>query len=775
MLPALRRRSLPPGTRPPLADRTRQALFGTLPGRLLVIGLAVKLLAYLVRLITSAAATPIDVIDKLASLALIIGAGYFLYRLIARAKRRLLWRVRRKLILSYVFIGVVPVLLVVAFFALSGLLLFFNVGAYLVRSAIGEAADEARFQAETAAVEIQRGPGPRNAGEILTSWHRKLVSRYPGASVTLVPTGPAPPAEPPLAARSPAGAPGAAAGGPTRSVRPPSGTSPPSSAQVKPIALGPWTHLRPPQVLPSWVSRTGFSGLLGVVPDRTASPEQGIGGGEDAFLVIRAIGFPEGPRPAYAVIVDVPLQQVLTERIREQTSVKLGRVTFASDETVARGLQGSRSSQLAPLIPRPAQSAASPGTEISRKRRIPWVVFLEHTDWPTGTARTATMSIELNIADIYDRLSAGQARLGGGGGLSFGSLVLLVLLLLAVLFLIIEAAALVMGLVLAKSITGSMHQLFAGTERVRQGDLGHRIEIKSRDQLGELAESFNQMTTSITDLLRTAEEKKRLEEELRIARSIQMSLLPQGELSVPGLSITAICEPAREVGGDYYDLLPLGDGCLGLLVADVSGKGTSAALYMAELKGLMLSLCRIHRSPRQLLIAANRIISDHLDSRSFITMTYAVIDLQARTMTYARAGHTPLIYRPERGDRAPGVQILAPDGLVLGLRIDNGRMFESLLEEATLKLETGDLLLFFTDGISEAMNTESDCFGESRLGQIIDEHGDLPPEELRERILREVAAFVGGAPQHDDMTMILVKVGDPVRAALPGALEALAV
>jgi serine phosphatase RsbU (regulator of sigma subunit) len=754
---AFRRRSLPPGPRPSLVDATRQALLGTLPGRLLVIGLVVKLLAYLVRLITNAGAIAVDALDKMASLALIVGAGYFLYHLVVRAQRRLLWRVRQKLILSYIFIGVVPVLLIVAFFVLSGLLLFFNVGAYLVRNAIGDVADEARFQAETAAVEIQRGAGRPSADEILNLWHRKLASRYPGASVALVPTGPMPPEQLPQAA----GRSGAEAGA----------TDARGQARVKPISVGPWAHLRPPPVLPSWVSRTGFSGLLGVRPDSTASPGPGAGSREDAFLVIRAIGFPEGARPLYAVIVDVPLQQALTERIREQTSVKLGRVTFAGDVAVAEAVQGARNLQ---LVPRSAAPEPSSGLEVSRKRRIPWVVFLEHTDWPTGTTETATMSIELNVADIYDRLSTGQARLGGGG-LNFGSLVLLVLLLLAVLFLIIEAAALVMGLVLAKSITGSVHQLFTGTERVRQGDLGHRIEIKSRDQLGELADSFNQMTTSITELLREAEEKKRLEEELRIARAIQMSLLPRGELSVPGLSISAICEPAREVGGDYYDLLPLGDGCLGVLIADVSGKGTSAALYMAELKGLMLSLSEIHRSPRQLLIAANRIISNHLDSRSFITMTYAVIDLGARTMTYARAGHTPLIYRPEQGDGASGVRILLPDGLVLGLRIDNGRMFESLLEEATLRLQSGDLLLFFTDGISEAMNPESDCFGESRLGQIIEDHGHLPPEELRERILREVSSFVGTAQQHDDMTMILVKVGEPVQAEVPSAQAVAAV
>jgi serine phosphatase RsbU (regulator of sigma subunit) len=268
------------------------------------------------------------------------------------------------------------------------------------------------------------------------------------------------------------------------------------------------------------------------------------------------------------------------------------------------------------------------------------------------------------------------------------------------------------------------------------------------------------MTASIEDLLREAAEKKRLEEELRIAREIQMSLLPQGPLVMPGLSLTALCVPAREVGGDYYDFLPLDDHRLGLLIADVSGKGTSAALYMAELKGLVLSLSGIHTSPRALLIAANRIIANNLDARSFITMTYAVIDLRARTMTYARAGHTPLIYKPGPSADSRHVQILAPDGLVLGLKLDNGEMFERLLQEQTIPLCAGDLYVFFTDGITEAMNAGDDCFGEGRLGAILDEHAHLPSEELRERVLREIDAFVGDAPQHDDMTLILLKVDD---------------
>jgi hypothetical protein len=143
------------------------------------------------------------------------------------------------------------------------------------------------------------------------------------------------------------------------------------------------------------------------------------------------------------------------------------------------------------------------------------------------------------------------------------------------------------------------------------------------------------------------------------------------------------------------------------------------------------------------------------------------------TMTYARAGHTPLIYVPGHRDpesvalrtgRSSQARILVPDGMVLGLKIDNGETFERLLQEDTIPLSPGDLYLFFTDGISEAMNSRDECFGEHRLGQLVESHAHLPPDELRERVLREISTFVGDAPQHDDMTMILLKVDEVIEA-----------
>jgi serine phosphatase RsbU (regulator of sigma subunit) len=280
------------------------------------------------------------------------------------------------------------------------------------------------------------------------------------------------------------------------------------------------------------------------------------------------------------------------------------------------------------------------------------------------------------------------------------------------------------------------------------------IPIRSRDQLGDLAESFNRMSLGIRDLLREQTVKERLEEELRIARQIQMSLLPGAALkSVPGVRVAALCLPAAEVGGDYYDVLPLGPTRMGVLVADVSGKGTSAALYMAELKGLVLSLSRIYDSPARLLVETNRILAANMDARTFVTMTYAVLDTAARTMRFARAGHNPLIHM-DASSRT--TRLLAPPGLGLGL--DRGELFEAILEEQEVPLLPGDVFLLFTDGLSEAMNSGAELFGEGRLRRILEQGAELGSEEMRERILEEVRRFVGDEAPHDDLTLVVLKV-----------------
>ncbi|HSK10805.1 MAG TPA: SpoIIE family protein phosphatase [Vicinamibacterales bacterium] len=729
--------------------------------RLVLAGAAIKLFAALVRWLLDVEPVLIGVLDVLGSIALVAAAVCLIVKLVRLARRHLLWRVRRKLILSYVFMGVVPSFLIVAFFLVAGLLLFLNVGSYLVRNGVATVTSDAVYVARILAMEVQRGRGPAGADTVLQQRGESLASRYPGASIVLVPvTGlscPARPGEGGLLAPAPGSASAPQSSEPVFTFGEPKPAEEPSRQATRPakgvqaLHAGPWGHVAPPAALPDWLGCAGFGGLVLLDP---------AGGDGSVRGVFRGVGFPETSSPTYAIVVDIPKNDALAERLRESTSIKVGELTPVTG-AVNRA-------------PNPVASIAAVATEGSDdaagtgKRRYPWVAWLEHTDWATGRTDWAAMTIQVNIADIYEQLSTGQARLQS---LNVGTVLLLLLLVVGLLFLLIEAGALVMGLALARSITGSVHELFTGTERVRRGDFSHRIEVRTRDQLGELAESFNQMTASIEDLLRQAEEKKRLEEELRIAREIQMSLLPRGKIAIPGLTITTLCVPAREVGGDYYDILPIDDNRVAVLIADVAGKGTSAALYMAELKGVVLSLVRSTPSPRDLMIRANQIISEHLDSRAFITMTYAVLDLQARTMTYARAGHTPLIFRPANAGGRSEVQVLTPDGLVLGLRLDGGELFERLLQEESVPLGPGDLLLFFTDGISEAMNAESDMFGEARLAELVAEHGDLPPGELRERMLREIDAFVAGAPQHDDMTMILVKFDDFVPGAVRKGFE----
>jgi serine phosphatase RsbU (regulator of sigma subunit) len=729
----------------------KHALLRTLPGRAIVLGAAVKIAVVVAGLVTAVPAF-LRVVDTVASVALATGGGYFLLRGVAFARRRLLWRVRRKLIISYIFIGFIPSLLIVAFFLLGGLFLFSNFSSYLVQNRFGSLSDRAALIASATASEIHSAGG-RGVNGILSRRRVALANEFPTISFAVVPT------EPMCRQASAAGSPGV--GGRTGV---PDGAAALGWRTQATVAAGqtagPWTHVEPPSMLPGWLRCEGFAGLFTYGTARAAVAAAGTppividasrnlnltSGG--VGIVVRGVGVPDASGSGYAVVVDIPMDDGLKRKLRGETGV---------DVTAIQPLSGD----VRPLEPR---SSASPAVETATASGLPLtsVTFLEQRDWRNGNPGAVMVSMRLSIGEIYARIST-QAF----GGQRFSQGLLVGLIIIGGLFLIIQAVALVAGLTLARSITGSVHELFAGTERVRQGDFTHKIDIKARDQLGELAESFNSMTASIEDLLRDAAEKKRLEEELRIAHEIQMSLLPQGPLSMPGMSVTALCVPAREVGGDYYDVLPLDDHRVGVLIADVSGKGTYAALYMAELKGLVLSLSRIYWSPRELLITANQIIAEHLDARTFITMTYAVVDLRARTLTYARAGHTPLIYLPGPAAATRGLRILAPDGLVLGLKIDNGEMFERLLQEETIPITPGDLYLFFTDGISEAMNETDDCFGETRLAELVEEHAHLPSDQLRERVLREIAAFVGAAPQHDDMTMILLRIEEMAAADPP--------
>jgi serine phosphatase RsbU (regulator of sigma subunit) len=466
--------------------------------------------------------------------------------------------------------------------------------------------------------------------------------------------------------------------------------------------------------------------------------------GGPAVDVVRAV-WTAGPR---TLLLDVPTDDLFFANLERRTGLQVVPLT-RGDSATAAGPSGGTGVEAEIAVEHEGETARAPlGPGLTS------FAFPERTDWDTGeTSVFPPLSLRYQPLDLVRRLSPGLLP-AEAGARTLPDMLLIAMGVVGVVFLVMYGVALMLGLLLARSITRGVHDLSEGTRRLREGDFTHTIRIRSRDQLGDLAESFNLMSRGIQDLMREQAEKERLEEELRIAREIQMSLLPGKTLStVPGIRVAALCIPATEVGGDYYDVLPLSDTRMGVLVADVSGKGTSAALYMAELKGLVLSLSRIYDSPARLLVEANRILAESMDSRTFVTMTYAVVDTEARAMRFARAGHNPLIHLEAECGKT---RVLTPPGLGLGL--DRGEGFEQVLREEEVPLAPGDFFLFFTDGLSEAMNERSELFGESRLRRILEDGEGLSSEQIRERILGEVERFVGDAAPHDDLTMVVLKV-----------------
>jgi len=720
--------ALLPGDMPSRWRGVRNWLLRTFPGRALLLGVIIKAITYPLSAVATLPSA-LQAINMVGSLALLFAGAYGLTRLAVWAKRRLLWRVRRKLILSYVFVGVVPALLVITFFLLAGLILAFNVSSYLVQSRIRNLTDQARFLAETVQLEVQRSTSAEALADTLERRQSSMATRYPFLSIAVVPVS-------------------------NLSCKVEAARTPRPLPAPLPVTAGGWGHLAAPASLPKWIGCDGFSGLIAyntpASADDPSKPEQ-------TRLTVRAVALPEVPNPSWAVILDIPISLALEQRIQQETAIRLGEISALLATGVAPTVGGA-------IEDRPVESDDGPQLGLRQAR---WVVFLDHVDWPTGELESASVAILINTLEVYDRLSVMQpVRLGS---LTFGQLLLVVLAVVGILFLIIQFVALAIGFVLARQITGAVHDLFTGTLHVRAGNFGHQIPVRARDQLGELAESFNLMTHEVTTLLGEMAEKGRLEQEMFAAREIQQKLLPHGPLRVTGLAVTAFCEPAREVAGDYYDFLPITDSILGMLIADVAGKGLAAGLYMAQLKVIVQSLSRLHHEPKEFLIAVNKVVSANLDGKSFITMSYGVIDIERREMTFARAGHCPLIHVP--ANQPAGMRkarMLVPDGLVVGLQIDDGTMFENILQEMTITLEPGDLVVWFTDGISETMNEAFECFGEARLAQVVEQYAHLPFDQLRSYILAELRAFAGGADQHDDMTMILMKIEPsiplPVRA-----------
>jgi sigma-B regulation protein RsbU (phosphoserine phosphatase) len=387
------------------------------------------------------------------------------------------------------------------------------------------------------------------------------------------------------------------------------------------------------------------------------------------------------------------------------------------------------------------------------------MIFKQITEWRTGeTIENEALKVDpsfIRPSRLYQRVQQFKS------GSVLGSAVVAGVGLSIAFFLLIALLAVISAIFLTRSITGAVHHLYEGTRRVEAGDFDHEIPITGRDQLGDLSKSFNQMTGSIRELLRVSAEKQRLDQEMKIAAAVQARLFPRSIPKSEKLEIAkGVCIPARAVSGDYFDLLDVAPGVIGIAVADVCGKGVSAALMMANLQANLRGQALAYRDAynlrphpvKRIVERVNQQVAESVMDASYITFFYAEFDEQHSTFRYTNAGHNPplLVRAVERGGAR--VERLERGGTVLGLFCDVE------YEEGELQLESGDALVAFTDGLVEARNPSGEEFGEERLIHILLKCARLSAANIEAQILRAVEDWTAEAEQEDDLTLVILKV-----------------
>jgi sigma-B regulation protein RsbU (phosphoserine phosphatase) len=427
--------------------------------------------------------------------------------------------------------------------------------------------------------------------------------------------------------------------------------------------------------------------------------------------------------------------------------------------TVSGSAQAPQQSFSSGIIPTPINS-------LDREVRFP--IPLQIVDWGSGARQRAGA-----LAEVETRPSVLYARLFAALG-DYARGVEYILLSIAIVFAIIELLALFIGTKLTRSITYAVAQLYEATKHINRADFSHRITVESSDQLATLANSFNSMTKSIEALVQEQKEKQRLEGELAIAQEVQAQLYPKLITQLDTLEVHGFCLPARTVSGDYYDFLSLNPEKLLLAVGDISGKGISAALMMATINSAVraysmedvavlresVSIAGSHGSglllasesreadvsPATLLTLLNHQLYANTPAAKYATLFLGIYDGATRRMTYSNGGHLPPILISEDGSS----QLLNCGGTVIGL-------FDNLnFPEATVRLRPGDLMVAYSDGITEPENDYGE-FGEERLIQLVRANRHLPLERITEIVTAAVHDWIGDIEQPDDITLVLAR------------------
>jgi phosphoserine phosphatase RsbU/P len=692
------------------------------------------------------------------SLVALVPLTYFAVRGAQWVMGNLLWRLRRRLIVTYLLIGALPVSLVVLLAALVGWTLVVQFNSNLVARQLDGYLEQSREVAESIARDLS-GPDAdelRDASRLSRDLQERanaLAAVFPRISIAVTAEGKTPVSLVVQARRAQLN--GAAMSQPGRAGEPSSPPAPP---------------------LPAWLGdRREFHGL--VVEEYDNGERQVY-----ARHVVKA------ERPVPLVLqLSYPVSRELSEHLSHTTglSVTPGQVLVS----LSRGPSGEPGIRL----PEPTGGGAPGGAAVPERAEQGWgyPIFAPVTDWRTGEqAERDTLALDASFLwprQILSRLR--EVRSEGG----FGQLMVMAIAALGSFFMLITLVAAMSAAVLTRSITGAVHNLYQGTRRVEAGDLEHEIPTVGRDQLAALTVSFNQMMRSVRELLRVSAEKRQLDQEMRIAAEVQARLFPRETPPTARLDIApGVCIPARAVSGDYYDFFEVAPGVIGVVVADVCGKGVSAALLMsnlqANLRGQVQAYHDFYRRAqsaiaataaplaaadggeagrvmqevseevmerqnlvRQIVGRVNRQIEASITDSRYVTLFYAEFDERGGTLRYTNAGHNPPLLLRAAGAGRYAVERLDRGGPVLGLFSD------AEYEEGEVAFGAGDLLVAFTDGLIEAHNAAGEEFGEERLCEILKSSAHLKPEEIETRVLQAVKSWTAGAEQEDDLTLVILK------------------
>jgi sigma-B regulation protein RsbU (phosphoserine phosphatase) len=404
---------------------------------------------------------------------------------------------------------------------------------------------------------------------------------------------------------------------------------------------------------------------------------------------------------------------------------------------------------------REAPGAAFPPAVNRFDLDVRWVSFVPVKHWlAPDVDDTALLLVHTRYSAILNIILSNKVD-------DFQGLVPILLLVVSIAFLVVELIALIIGVSLTRTVTGAVHSLYEGTQRVMQGDFSHRITVSGRDQLADLSKSFNSMTENLEKLLIVAKEKERLQAELALALEVQEQLYPKTAPIFKTIRVTGMCQPARMVSGDYYDYQRLSANRLAFAIGDVAGKGISAALLMAGIQSAMRMELRaslelaspsyatangFRLSTARLVSELNQQLHATTSAEKFATFCIALYDDETGMLTYTNAGHLPPILIHNGSST-----LLDINGTVVGA------FPSSKYDESKVELHAGDLLVCYTDGITEPENEYGEMFGEGRLIELVSKNADRDDHRVIEVVMDAVRQWTGAPELSDDMTVLLAR------------------